>query len=100
MFYAVVFRRTFEPGEHWSDHLPEPEKGEKRQHGTHRVDAENTDRRQPWHAGDLYSTASVIGDLPPHLEAVEFPEPPPEGWVWDRARRRFVPPPPGQTQGR
>lgn len=92
MFYAVVFKRGFQPGEHWSDDLPKPAPGQKHIPGKHRAKDDDPDRKQTWSAGDLYSTGTVIGTLPDHLEAIEFPEAPPAGWVWDRETRTFVAP--------
>lgn len=92
MFYAIVFKKDFHPGEHWSDHLPEPKPGQRRQPGKHRTGDDDADRKQHWRAGQLYSTGTVLGPLPDHLEAIEFPEPPPDGSTWDIQKRVFVAP--------
>lgn len=92
MFYAIVFKRAFAAGEHWSDRLPEPGKGEKHRPGKHRPKADDPDRKQAWNVGDLYSTGTVIGTLPDHLEAIAFDEAPPAEWIWDRVTRTFVAP--------
>lgn len=92
MFYAIVFKRGFGRGAHWTDDLPNPDPGQRRVPGQHRASEDDSDRKQDWQPGDLYSTGTVIGELPSHLEAIELPDAPPEGWVWDRARRRFVAP--------
>src|SRR5262245_33905989 len=92
MFYAIVFQRSFQPGEHWSDHLPESKPGQKFVHGKHRAPDDDPDRRQTWRAGDLYSTGTVVGALPDHLEAIEFASAPIPGSTWDRETRQFLAP--------
>jgi hypothetical protein len=92
MFYAIVFTQDFKPGEHWTDHLPEPAKDQRRLSGKHRAASDDADRKQHWRAGDLYSTGTVIAvPMPKYLEAITC-DPPADGQVWDRERRMFVTP--------
>jgi len=92
VFYAIVFTREFVKGQHWTDHLPDPKQGQKFLHGKHKARADDPDRTQDWLAGQLYSTGTVLGALPDHLEAIEFPEPPPAGAQWDVASKMFIVP--------
>lgn len=75
--YAIVFKKAFEPGDHWRHDAPE----------------DDSDRKQHWKVGDLYSSTAVKPDkLPFHLEYVECDAPPVPGEVWDREQRRYVVP--------
>ena len=91
-FFAVVFKRDFQPGEHWYDHRRDPKPGQKHDPRRHRARPDDPDRTQHWKAGDLYSTGTVIDKLPDHLEAIEFAEAPAPGSVWDAVSRTFVVP--------
>ena len=89
--YAIVFTRDFAPGEHWTDHLPKNKAGEKHVHGKHRAADDDSDRKQHWKAGDLYSVGTVIdrSKLPAHLEVIEI-DGPQNGRQWNAEQRRFV----------
>jgi hypothetical protein len=54
-FFAVYFTKEFKPGEHWNLEKAHP-----------------SDLKQHWRVGDLYSTGTVLGNLPDHLDAVEL----------------------------
>lgn len=74
--YAIVFKKEFEPGDHWDHKAPE----------------HDSDRKQHWKKGDLWSVGTVIADpLPFHLEAIELSAPPEPGDTWDREHRCFIP---------
>lgn len=75
--YAIYFVKEFQPGEHWRQDAK----------------ADDSDRRQHWRVGDLWSVGtSVANPLPAHFAAKEIPPPQP-GDVWDPATRVFVSPP-------
>lgn len=75
-WYAIVFTQDFEPGRHWDE----------------RVSLDDSDRKQHWHTGDLWSVGSVVSSsLPSHLEAIELDHKPDFGVErWDVTSRSFV----------
>lgn len=91
--YAVYFNRDFHPGEHWLDDvLPEPAEGEAHVPGKHRPRADDSDRKQHWQKGQLFSEATAANpDLLPCFTGVFVEKR--DGQVWDRYFLRFVDPP-------
>jgi hypothetical protein len=73
-YYAVVFTKDFAPGEHWDENARE----------------DDSDRKQHWKKGQLYSVGSSVGSLPSHLEVIELDGPPEAGDTWDVERKCFV----------
>lgn len=72
--FAIVFKKDFEPGDHWDVKAPE----------------DDADRKQHWRAGDLYSIGTVVAaKLPFHLEAIPLEAPPESGDTWDREARCY-----------
>ena len=91
--YAVYFNRDFHPGEHWLDDvLPAPADGEAHVPGTHRPRADDSDRKQHWQKGQLFSEATAANpDLLPCFTGVFVEKA--EGQVWDAQQLCFVDPP-------
>lgn len=76
-WYAIVFTKEFPSGEHW-DSAASPD---------------DSDRKQPWKVGDLWSVGTVVSPtLPSHLKSVELPHPPDFSVErWDPATQQLVP---------
>lgn len=74
--YAIVFDKEFPPGDHWRHDAPD----------------EDSDRKQHWKVGDLYSVGTVLpAKLPFHFKAIELDAPPGPDDTWDREHRCYVP---------
>ncbi len=86
--YAVYFAKDSKPGHHWRDDLPEPEAGERRQGGRHKPPADDSDRKQHWKKGELYSESSTpVTDLHPQFATVAVEKA--DGQVWNPKTHTF-----------